>query len=227
MLAPSSLVSASTRLSAPVCSVLIMSLVKSWRFCTIDRFEPKFDACERSVSSESVRPLRSVSMLSSDLEHPVRPARTAEIGGADRCRIAVDILRLDGDRGGAGLVEGDLQLVAAQQVDAVERGVVRQLVELVLQLIELLDQVLANIVAIDESVLAEPSSVLVVPLAPPTVRSVVERFWMRSLPPSFDAYDLAAQSRCAVDRGDELIHGLHRAGDRGSSSWSTWLDRGS
>ena len=45
-----------------------------------------------------------------------------------------------------------------------------------------------------ESVLAEPSSVLVVPLAPPTVRSVVERFWMRSLPPSFDAVTLPVKA---------------------------------
>jgi len=45
---------------------LIIALVKSWRFCTIDRLEPKFDACERSVPSASVRPLRSVSILSSE-----------------------------------------------------------------------------------------------------------------------------------------------------------------
>ena len=31
--------SASVRLSAPVCSVLIIALVKSWRICTVDRFE--------------------------------------------------------------------------------------------------------------------------------------------------------------------------------------------
>ena len=29
------------RLSAPVCSVLIIALVKSWRICTVDRLEPK------------------------------------------------------------------------------------------------------------------------------------------------------------------------------------------
>src|SRR6202035_6019428 len=45
----SSLVSASVRLDAPVCSTLIRFFEKSWRICTIDRFEPKADASERSV----------------------------------------------------------------------------------------------------------------------------------------------------------------------------------
>src|SRR5262249_27575499 len=53
-LAPSSLVSASTRASAPVLSVLIVDLVKSWRICTIDRLAPKVDACERNVASAVV-----------------------------------------------------------------------------------------------------------------------------------------------------------------------------
>src|SRR5204863_5054086 len=54
-LAPSSLVSARVRLSAPVLSVLIIDLVKSWRICTVDRFEPKDCACERRVESAAVR----------------------------------------------------------------------------------------------------------------------------------------------------------------------------
>src|SRR5712692_871154 len=53
-LAPSSLVSASTRLSAPVLSVLIVALVKSWRICTIDRLAPKVDACARNVLSDEL-----------------------------------------------------------------------------------------------------------------------------------------------------------------------------
>ena len=40
MLAPSSLVSARTRLSAPVCSVLIIDFVKSLRACTTESCEP-------------------------------------------------------------------------------------------------------------------------------------------------------------------------------------------
>src|SRR5438445_13331909 len=55
MLAPSSLVSAKVRLSAPVCSVLIVALVKSWRICTTERLEPKFEACRLRVLSEAVR----------------------------------------------------------------------------------------------------------------------------------------------------------------------------
>src|ERR1700731_1735815 len=49
MLAPSSLVSAKVRLSEPVCSVLIVALVKSWRICTTDRLEPNEAACERRL----------------------------------------------------------------------------------------------------------------------------------------------------------------------------------
>ena len=41
--------------SAPVCSVLIIALVKSWRICTVDRFEPNAWAWERSVLSAAVR----------------------------------------------------------------------------------------------------------------------------------------------------------------------------
>src|SRR3954447_7294696 len=48
LLAASSLVSASVRLDEPVCSTLIRFLEKSWRICTIDRLEPKAEACERS-----------------------------------------------------------------------------------------------------------------------------------------------------------------------------------
>src|SRR5262249_61327217 len=44
MLAPWRLPSASVRPSAPVCRVLTMAFVKVWRFCTIDRFEPKAEA---------------------------------------------------------------------------------------------------------------------------------------------------------------------------------------
>src|SRR5438477_42756 len=49
LLAASSLVSASVRLDDPVCSTLIRFFEKSWRICTIDRFEPRADASVRSV----------------------------------------------------------------------------------------------------------------------------------------------------------------------------------
>src|ERR1700760_3302228 len=49
LLAASSLVSASVRLDEPVCSTLIRFLLKSWRICTTDRFEPSADASVRSV----------------------------------------------------------------------------------------------------------------------------------------------------------------------------------
>src|SRR5271154_856684 len=49
LLAASWFGSATVRLDAPVCSTLIRFLLKSWRISTIDRFEPRFDASERSV----------------------------------------------------------------------------------------------------------------------------------------------------------------------------------
>src|SRR6266403_4327973 len=48
LLAASSLVSASVRLADPVCSTLIRFFEKSWRICTTDRFEPRFEACARN-----------------------------------------------------------------------------------------------------------------------------------------------------------------------------------
>src|SRR5713101_9892379 len=50
LLAASSLVSASVRLAEPVCSTLIRFFEKSWRICTIDRFEPSVEACVRNAS---------------------------------------------------------------------------------------------------------------------------------------------------------------------------------
>src|SRR2546429_5834476 len=49
LLAASSLVSASVRLAEPVCSTLIRFFEKSWRICTTDRFEPRFEACARNA----------------------------------------------------------------------------------------------------------------------------------------------------------------------------------
>src|SRR5467141_4679681 len=49
LLAASSLESASVKEAEPVCSTLMMFLLKSWRICTIDRLAPKAEACDRSV----------------------------------------------------------------------------------------------------------------------------------------------------------------------------------
>src|ERR1700730_5415169 len=81
LLAASSLVSASVRLDEPVCSTLIRFLEKSWRICTIDRFEPSEDASERSeleaapsdVSTLLVAALSMKSVPTARLERP-RPA---------------------------------------------------------------------------------------------------------------------------------------------------------
>src|SRR5712692_10077469 len=50
LLAASSLVSASVRLAEPVCSTLIRFFEKSCRISTIDRFEPRVEACVRNAS---------------------------------------------------------------------------------------------------------------------------------------------------------------------------------
>ena len=88
----------------------------------------------------------------------------------------------------ADLVEVQLELVALQQVDAVEGRVVRQLVELGTQLVELRDQVLRTSLPPIEVLGAAVDDGR--PLAPATVSSSVERFSMRSLPLSFEALTL-------------------------------------
>src|SRR6201999_2300091 len=60
--APSSLESASVRESEPVCNVLIIDLVKSWRICTVDRLEPKACDCERSLVSAAFRSVEAAVM---------------------------------------------------------------------------------------------------------------------------------------------------------------------
>src|ERR1700731_1250410 len=52
LLGASSLESASVRVDEPVCNTLIRLFAKSWRICTIDRFEPSAEASERNWSEE-------------------------------------------------------------------------------------------------------------------------------------------------------------------------------
>ena len=122
-LAPSSLESASVRLSAPVCSVLIIALVKSWRICTVDRLEPNDCACERSVVSAAVRSVEAavMSAAAAQLLAAALIARPAEVKSTP----------VDGDRRGAGFVQRDRQVCCrVEQVDAVEARVGRELVDL-------------------------------------------------------------------------------------------------
>src|SRR3954453_23552438 len=60
LLAASSLVSANVRLDEPDCSTLIRFFEKSWRICTIERFEPRADASERSVELAPLSAARAV-----------------------------------------------------------------------------------------------------------------------------------------------------------------------
>src|ERR1700682_5732050 len=49
LLAASSLVSGTVRVDEPVCSTLIRFFEKSWRICTIERFEPRAEASVRNA----------------------------------------------------------------------------------------------------------------------------------------------------------------------------------
>jgi len=63
-LAASSLRSALVRLAAPVSRMLARFLVKSWRFCTTVRFEPKVEDWLRRVDEALVSWLSAVLMSS-------------------------------------------------------------------------------------------------------------------------------------------------------------------
>ena len=73
-MAPSSLESARVRLSAPVCSVLIIAFVKSWRICTVDRFEPNVCDCDRNVASAAVSSVCAAWMLAFVAQLPAAAA---------------------------------------------------------------------------------------------------------------------------------------------------------
>src|SRR5260221_1836250 len=64
LLAVSALVSSRISLDEPVCNTLIRFFEKSWRICTIDRFEPRADA---SVRSEVLAAPSKVSALFAEL----------------------------------------------------------------------------------------------------------------------------------------------------------------
>ena len=106
-LAASSLVSASVRLAAPVSSVLIIFLVKSVRFCTIDRLEPKADDCERSVPRASDR-VDSLASIVASLSKAAAPrgaaagapgdlAASNRVRGAFHCERLDELVQEDGD----------------------------------------------------------------------------------------------------------------------------------
>src|SRR5664279_5425435 len=75
LLAASSLVSASVRLDEPVCSTLIRFLEKSWRICTIDRFEPSAEASVRSEVLAAV--MAAIALLAELLSRKSVPLTSA------------------------------------------------------------------------------------------------------------------------------------------------------
>src|SRR5580704_7187833 len=94
LLAASSLESASVRLEAPVCNTLIRFLLKSWRICTIDRFDPRLEASVRSVVLAAVNPVsallaellsrKSVPAVRGDRPRPVALKVTPMMFSVDR-----------------------------------------------------------------------------------------------------------------------------------------------
>src|SRR4249919_3787388 len=76
LLAASSLVSAKVRLDDPVCSTLIRFLLKSWRICTTERFEPRAEAWVRS------KPLAAPSLVSAALADELSRKSVPEVSEA-------------------------------------------------------------------------------------------------------------------------------------------------
>src|SRR5690606_25180508 len=152
----------------------------------------------------------------------------AQVGGVDGSAF----LGLDVDRRSAGLVEGQLQVVATQQVDTVERSVIGELVELVAQFVELIGQVGANRVAIDLGSIRRDA------INGSRGRNAVNIQFLRGL--VFDAQlavvvrsaNLALEIGIIVDLGDERVDALgggsnfgNAVGGRGGSGSDTGSGR--
>src|SRR5450755_2458204 len=123
LLATSWLVSASVRLDEPVCSTLIRVLEKSGRISTTDRFEPSDDASDRSVLEATFIVVTTllvapVSMKSTPDSRLLRP-RPAELN------VTPLMLRVD-----LPVSLNTSLRITIEQVDAVERGVLRGGVDL-------------------------------------------------------------------------------------------------
>ena len=124
LLAASSLGSATVRLDAPVCSTLIRFLLKSWRI-SHDRQVRTEARCRRAQRGRGLGQL---------CQHRVGRVAVEEVGAGGQAREAKSgvVEGHAGDRQlrSAGLVEGQVQGIAVQQVDAVERGILRRGVDL-------------------------------------------------------------------------------------------------
>src|SRR6516164_9667603 len=91
--AASSLLSARVRLDEPVCSTLIRFLLKSWRICTTDRFEPSADASERSVFDALFRLARM--LLAEVLSRKSVPAVNVLRPRPAALKVTPEMFRLD------------------------------------------------------------------------------------------------------------------------------------
>ena len=128
----------SVRLDDPVCSTLIRFLLKSWRICTTERFEPSAEAWVRSVL------LAALSLASAALADELSRKSVPEVSEARPRPAALKVTPLNVQGGLAGFVEGQLEIVAVQQVDAIERCVLRRRRDLRDDVIVLLHQARAN-----------------------------------------------------------------------------------
>ena len=138
LLAASSFGSATVRFEAPVCSTLIRFLLKSWRISTIDRFEPRLDAAVRSVV------LAWLSCVRIELAELLSRKSIARVQVRQTEAGVVEDVALDRQLRRAGFIEGQVEGIAVQQVDAVERGVLRRGVDLRQNLVVLRHQACAG-----------------------------------------------------------------------------------
>ena len=110
--------------------MLIIALVNSWRICTVDRFELSDWACERRVVSAALSCVPAAWMSA----FPAQLLAAAVDGNIRRGGV---VKRRDHHGRAAVLVHDDRQIVAAKEIDAVEAGVARELVDLRQQRVEL------------------------------------------------------------------------------------------
>src|SRR5580698_10924161 len=91
--AANSLVSASVRFDEPVCSTSIRLLEKSWRISTIERFEPRLEASERSVLLAEFRLVST--LLVEELSTKSVPCVSADKPRPAELKVTPEIFRVD------------------------------------------------------------------------------------------------------------------------------------
>ena len=113
--------------------------MKSWRICTTERFEPSADASVRSVL------LAALSLTSAAFADELSKKSVPDSQRSKAKAGRVESHALNVQRGLAGLVEGQLEIIAVQQIDAVERRILRRRRDLRDDVVVLLHQARTNV----------------------------------------------------------------------------------